>query len=432
MHSIILVAKNELVTKLTQKSFWVITIGMPLFILAFNFGLQLLTTKMVAETIREDIAFGQSSQEGAGAQTIGFVDQANILVTLPLGMGGVELQAFPDEASAQDALNSQTIAYYYVIPEDFMETGALTVIENEFRPFRHTNPDNMFSYALNYNLSDNILIASLIQDPVQGTDKISLSPNATTHGPNTALSYLVPILTMFIFYSILTVSGGLMLESVAKEKATHLMEILLLSISPRELIAGKIFGLSMIALIQMALWAIGGVFITGSGSLASLSTSAEVTLGGQQFDTANTLAAFTLPPSFFLWGALYLLLGYLLYATAMSAIGALMPHNGESSTISVIASVPLLLGALLSLDIIRSPHGELSLFLSLFPLTSPISMMTRLAASQVPLLQILLSLGLLTLTTYGMLAVAAHVLRPEAMLSEAPWAFLIRKRSHER
>lgn len=435
MRTIILVAKNELITKLTQRSFWLLTIGMPLFFLVFSFGIQFFSAGMMVKTIREDATFEYDPQQaelGGSSQSIGFVDHAGILLTLPSTVEEGQLQAFPDEASAQNALALQAIVYYYIIPEDFMETGKLTVIENEFRPFRYLSSNNPFYYTLNYNLTGDALTTTLIQDPIRQTEQLSLSPNTTAPGANNPLAFFVPFITMFIFFYILTTTSGLMLESVTKEKATHLLEILLLSTSPKELITGKILGLSLIALIQMAFWSLirdvstGGNLLTFIRKMVNSGMEIET-----QLDVVNTSPALTLPTGFFLWGILYLLLGYFFYATAMGAAGALMPHSGESSTITMIAYIPLFLGMILSFDIIRSPHGKLALFLSFFPLTSPISMMTRLSASHVPLTQILLSLGVLALTTYGMLAVAAHVLRPEAMLSEAPWAFLTRKRPHE-
>jgi len=427
MQTIILVAKNEIITKLTQKSFWMFTFILPLALFGMSFGLQLLSIGMVKQTLQEDtLAMLTQEEDTVSDQRIGYVDQAGVLSTLPSDLSSESLQAFPDEATAQEALNADEIMYYYIIPPNFIETGDLVVIENEFRPLRHLNTNSIFRYVLTYNLSGDSDSAKLLQDPLKHVNRISLSPDATAHGANNPLTHIVPILTMFAFFYVLTTSSGFMLESVSKEKSNHLLEVILLSIHPHHLIAGKIVGLSVVALVQMIIWSAGSILITGSGALIRLGAmlSSEDTLSlvaTQQIQAlsggTSTPTAMTLPQGFLLWGILYMILGYLLYATALGTIGALISDSGESGIMTLIAYAPLLLSTILSLGIIRAPHGSLAIILSLFPLTSPISMMTRLAATKVPILQILLSLILLSAATYGMVALTAHILRPETLLS---------------
>jgi ABC-2 type transport system permease protein len=134
-----------------------------------------------------------------------------------------------------------------------------------------------------------------------------------------------------------------------------------------------------------------------------------VSLGG--------LSGLGLPEGFFVWGLLYFVLGYLLYASLLGALGALAPTAREGAQFTFLIMLPLFVPLMLNGVLIETPNGGLTTFLSLFPLTSPVTMITRLAAGNVPIEQLLLGLVLLAITTYGVIIFSARFFRADTLLS---------------
>jgi ABC-2 type transport system permease protein len=192
-------------------------------------------------------------------------------------------------------------------------------------------------------------------------------------------------------------TGSFMLQSVSKEKESRTIEVLLLSMRPRDLMLGKILGLCVVALLQILAW--GGVMLVFGG----------ISVGG--------LSALGLPDGFFVWALLYFVLGYLLYASLLGALGALAPSMREGAQFTFLIMLPLFVPLMLSSAMIESPNGTLTVFLSLFPLTSPVTMITRLATGHVPIEQLLLGLVFLAITTYGIIIFAARFFRADTLLS---------------
>jgi ABC-2 type transport system permease protein len=180
------------------------------------------------------------------------------------------------------------------------------------------------------------------------------------------------------------------------------VEVLLVSVSPRQLMLGKLLGLSVVALLQMLVW-IGGSFLIMQAT--DLFNLPPVELG--------------LPISFFFWGLVYLVLGYLLYASMMGAIGALAPNAREAGQFTFAILLPLMIPLWLNATITENPEGMLATILSLVPLTAPITMMSRLVGGDVPLWQLLLSVGILAVTTYGFVLLASRFFRADTLLSSA-------------
>jgi ABC-2 type transport system permease protein len=184
---------------------------------------------------------------------------------------------------------------------------------------------------------------------------------------------------------------------VSKEKENRTVEVLLLSLRPRDMMLGKILGLCVVALLQIVVW--GGAMLMFGG----------VSLGG--------LSALGLPEGFFVWALLYFVLGYLLYASLLGALGALAPTAREGTQFTFLIMLPLFVPLMLNGVLIETPDGGLTTFLSLFPLTSPVTMITRLAAGNVPIEQVLLGLVLLAITTYGIIVFSARFFRADTLLS---------------
>jgi ABC-2 type transport system permease protein len=160
--------------------------------------------------------------------------------------------------------------------------------------------------------------------------------------------------------------------------------------------------LGAVALFQMAVWMGGGLLLLGGGlAFASVAFGYSLSLG------------------FFAWAVCFFLLGYLLYASMLGALGALAPNMREGSQFTFVLLVPLMIPLWLNSVFLNAPHSVLATVLSLFPLSAPTSMMTRLAAGNVPAWQPIVSLLGLAVTTYLFVALAARFFRADSLLSSA-------------
>ncbi len=394
MRNIILVLKHEILTTIGKRSFWLMTFIFPAFIILLNVGTQIMVRSSMDEVDR----FIPGAPGEPPALTIGYVDQAGILQDIPEDVPGELLVAFPDESSAQVALESGEIGSYYLLPSDYIATGDVLVISADFRPFGE-GTDGLIEYLIAYNLLGDPAAAAIAVNPITRLEQVSIAPQGAQDAAN-PLTFFVPFATMFIFFFLITMSSGFMLQSVSKEKENRTVEVLLVSLRPRDLMLGKILGLSLVALLQMAIWFGGALLVLNRSQ--------------QLLQTAST---FSLPPGFAAWGLLYFVFGYLMYASLMGAIGALAPNARESGSLTFLVLFPLMIPLWLNTALMQAPNGALATFLSLFPLTAPPSMMTRLSTGSVPAWQPVVGIALLAVTTYIVVLLASRFFRADTLLS---------------
>lgn len=398
MRNITLILKQEIKAVTGKRSFWIMTFVFPAFVLLLNVGMQVMATNTFGNS--GDSFLSPGGEEGQ--VRAGYVDQAGLIAELPPAVPSSALQAYASEEAAQTALAEREIDHYYLIPADYLEVGELILVEREFRPFGNAG-EALMSYVLNYNLTGDAALAAALLEPMGQVEAHSLAPAEPAEAnSNSMLAYVVPFLVLFIFFFLITMSSGYMLRSVSREKENRTMEVLLLSVRPRELMLGKILGLSVVALFQMAVWVGGGVLILNRGQ--------------QLLDMAGS---FSLPSGFLFWALIYFLLGYLLYAALMGALGAMAPNAREAGQFTFIVLLPLMIPLWLNASLLNDPSGTLAVAFSLFPLTAPMAMMTRLASGSVPLWQLAASTAALALTTYALILFAARFFRADTLLSPA-------------
>jgi ABC-2 type transport system permease protein len=386
-----LVIKHEIRSTLGKPSFWIMTFLFPLVIVGLQVGSQVLARNMVEET----------ANATSDSEAIGYVDEAGLIQTIPAEIPSGLLVAYPDQKSAHAALENGNIKSYYLIPVDFVASGDLVLVERDFNPFKSLISSNPIRVVINANLVGDEALAELIVNPTAGVETTPLAPLGGTD-MNNPLAFIVPSATLFIFFSVITMTSGFMLQSVAKEKENRVIEVLLSSLHPREMMLGKVIGLGAVALLQIGLWMGAGLF--------ALDKSVVAVAGA---------AAFALPPGFLVWALLYFVLGYLLYASLMGTLGALAPSAREGQQFTFVLLLPLMVPMFLLNAFIQTPNAPLPVFLSLFPLTAPVAMITRLAATSVPFWQPLVSVTLLVATTYFIVTVTARLFRAQTLLSGA-------------
>jgi ABC-2 type transport system permease protein len=401
MRKTLQVIKNEIITLLSRPSFWLSTLGIPLA------GSLIFA---VAGWINRDAgaadAVGQIFSTPQETRPEGYVDLAGIIVDFPEAIPPGTFVPYPDEAAARSALSAGEISAFYLVPADFLETGRVTYIRPDFNPMATEGDQSaLFQWALQVNLAGGDLrFANLVNGPLDVQD-ISLAPAGTVEGSwDNPLAMWTPYAVTLIFYFLIMGSASLLLSNISKEKENRIVEVLLTSVNPRQLLAGKIIGLGLVGLLQTILWV--GV----ASSLVNRSSQ-----------TFQLISSIHLPASFLIWGLVFFVFGYAVYASLMAGLGALAPNLREASQVTFVIMLPLIIPLFFSNNVFATaPNGVLATVLSLFPLSAPVAMMARLPAGGVPAWQLWLAAGLLAVTAVVIVRMVAGMFRAQALLSGQP------------
>ena len=241
----------------------------------------------------------------------------------------------------------------------------------------------------------------------------------------TEIQLLLGLALAVLIYLFIMLFGGQVMQGVMEEKSNRIVEVIVSSVKPFQLMMGKIIGVSLVALTQFLMWIVltFAIYIGFSAALG---------ISNPQAITTGTVMAQEIGNSSIMnnegvqnivniirsidFGAIligfiiFFVLGYLLYATLFAAIGAIVENNTDSQQFTLPVTVPLIIGMLSAVAIVNNPDGNLALWMSMIPFTSPIVMMVRIPFG-VPVWQVAISALILLGTFIGMTWVAAKVYR---------------------
>lgn len=330
-------------------------------------------------------------------QPVGYVDLTGRIQPPVDGEAGgqdsanIEIIAFPDEASGRTALADKDISALYVLEEDYFSTGTVRLVANEYpeeeaqEDMEDFLRDNLVS-GYPPEVADRLLIGSLVQASHIGSEPASGIADVS----GTFLwKMFVPMVFSILFTIIIGVTSGYMLNAVMDEKTNRTVEILLTSITPVELMVGKIAGNLAIGLTQLLLW--GGVPLLAVGIGAAYLPDF-VEMG---FD-ANLM-----------WVSAGLVtLGVIQFSALLTILGSVVVEDREAQQVSGLVSLAFMAPYFFFTKLMFEPTGTIAIVLSLFPLTAPLSMPFRIAFSDVPSGQIVMTFVLSLLATAGILWLA--------------------------
>jgi ABC-2 type transport system permease protein len=394
----LLVMKNEIGTTLRRKAFIIMAIGLPLVL-----GLVALIVGSVNQNAIETAAEAGELPEETEEVVEGYVDEGGLIETLPADIPPGCLVAYPDEATAQAALEAEEIAGYYLIAPDYVESGGVTYVQLQFSPMTGDVEAGIIEWVLAVNLLGDEERAERVWNPLE-VFVTSLAPEEEVI-EETWITEMFPTLLSIVLYMVILMPAGLLVTAVTDEKKNQVIEILMSSVTPLQLLGGKIVALGLLGLLQVALW---------FGVLYGV-----VSLGGEPL---RIPAGFEVPAPLLAWGIVYALLGYAMYGTQMAGLGALAPDMKDSRSATIVVLSPLILVYVFNAAIVALPDAPVALALSLFPLTSPIAMVTRMAATTVPLWQTALAAVLQLLTAILILRLVARLFRAQHLLSGQPFS----------
>ena len=333
--------------------------------------------------------------------TVGYVDRADLIRRAPPGAPEGLFERFEDQAAADAALEAGDLEAYYIIEPDYRETGAVRRVSAELP----SGPPEtqMFEWLLAANLAPDadLMQVALLQSPFQSgglqVEAVTEEGSGGAPGELNMMPFLVAVLIMIPLFT----SGSYLLASLTDEKSNRVMEILLVSIRPPALLAGKLLGLGALTLVQYVIW-----IVLGGGALL---------LVGEDLGAVTSAVNLTGPELALVF--LYALGGYALYATLMAGLGALAPNMEAIRSWVFVITLPMLIPIYLWVVLVNNPNSAVAVGLSLFPFSAPIAMLMLLASATVPAWQIVASLALVAVTAVLMVWLMSRLFRVQTLLS---------------
>ncbi|MBL8148073.1 MAG: ABC transporter permease [Anaerolineae bacterium] len=372
MRKTLIVARHELLSNLMRRSFLVATFGVPVL----TIGLMLLVTSITVQ-------FAVDKDLGA----IGFADESGLFSGA--STEGTALTAFPTASDAQAAFEAGDLGAYFIIPADYLTSGQIALFTRAGMPANVQDQIDRF-LAMHLSAGINQETVARLLNPV--TLNLDLLDSGRTIGSEAAVAlFIMPLLFMMIFMMALQSASSYLMSGVVEEKSNRIMEVLITSLTPSQLLRGKILGLGVLALIQVSIWV------------------AAAALGLRLGQAVPALNGISLQADIVAWAFIFFLLDFFLLAAVMAAIGAVAGSEQESRQISGLFTLVLVLPIFFLTSFITDPNGGVALFFSLFPLTAPVAIILRLGMTTVPLEQILLSLLILTVTALAAAWVGGRV-----------------------
>lgn len=229
----------------------------------------------------------------------------------------------------------------------------------------------------------------------------------------TAIGYVMA----FVVYFAVFIYGQYVMQGVIEEKSNRVVEVIVSSVRPFELLMGKVLGIGAMGLTQMVAWsvlAMGGLAAVGPLLTVFFSPSDLGAAGDASQEAMREAAGVsvpTIPVDLVVWFILFFLGGFLLYAALFAAVGSAVEQQQDAQNLLIPVMSPLVLPLLFLVFIIESPNATISVVMSMIPLFSPILMVLRIAITSVPFWEIATAFGLLVLSFLGTIWAAGRIYR---------------------
>lgn len=412
MSKIGLVIQREYTAKVRNKTFILLTFLTPLVIIA-----------MIA------IPLWLSTFKNSEVQKIGIVDHTSLYKDvlkdtkqydfIVLDNSNVNLKNTDSDSDSANRFDSYLIIDQPITKENNKITFVSDKqINTDLRKYVESNLESyIYDKKLNESGVENIqeiITDSKISVEVNTIKKTAEGEEMQTSGEfASAIGMVITmVIYMFIFFY-----GAQVMNSVVEEKSNRIVEILISSVSPMDLMMGKILAVALVGLTQMMIWI---VMIGGAMAYFSLSAtmfgSADATAVANPDGSAEMINEIMGIMQSFDWGLiismfiLYFIGGYLIYSSLFAAVGAAVDNQADTQQFMLPITLPIVFGLYAAIYSVENPDGPLAFWCSLIPLTSPIVMMVRLPYD-VPAWQIILSLVILYASFVGVVYIASRIYR---------------------
>lgn len=428
---IFLVLKREYITRVRTKSFILSTLLTPLVLIGFGVLMVWIMTS------------GSSSEK-----KVGVVDETHVLVEHLIEKNEnryTDVTGIPID-TLKAMIFREEIDAYLVLQEKHIET-------NENAELIYGAGGGLaFSSEVRNDLRDVIQAERLkranVSDEVKelfekrpGLDTRKLSEEGKAEDDKAGfLSGLGFVLGLLIFIGLFGY-GAILMRSVIEEKTNRIVEVITSSIKPIELLIGKVIGVCLLGFTQFAIWvlmyigiSIAAVPVAGilmQDQMMEVTQSQDINveeIAAEAGFDPSSLDVLSVDPMIFVYFFLFFILGFFMYAALFAAIGSAVDSEQDTQQFMPILMLPIMAGYFLNTRVMVDPDSSIAVFASIFPLTSPINMITRITVTDVPLWEILSSFAALIACFFGVMWLSAKIYRVGILMygKKATWGDLLK------
>jgi ABC-2 type transport system permease protein len=383
MNKTYLMFKHEFLQAIKKVGFIVLTFIVPVLAL-LAIGTYELATSLTEPSAKE-------------VTLVGYVDEAGIFSNYT-DQGLIRLVAFASRQDSIEALVSQDVSEYIVIPSNYISSGTI----QRYTLAKELMTSSITAYSIKSFLTWNLLkddvspeiVTSIVSPLNLVVTRLNENGDVAKEQGNIGNIIIPAIFSLLLSFSLMLGATSL-ISGLGEEKESRLVEVLFSSVSIRQLLIAKVLALGLAGLLQVLVWLISAPL------LLNLASS---TFGG-------FLSDIQLPANFIFLGVVYFILGYLLFAVLSVTLGGIGSSTTEAQSLAMfyimMLFVPLWFFGLL----INFPNSPIWVVLSIFPITAPVQMMIRLGVSDIPVWQIATSITVLGLSVIAGLFLSIKIFR---------------------
>ena len=400
------VARFEFASVVKRWSYLLTTFGLPLFLAGVSGTVLGVQTYFLSQRAAQSSAFGLVDEAGVVDRSVFEIRDGVPVWTVD----GNAIILFGDPEDAERELENGDLRSLYVVPSDYLAAGEVRVIQSEKTPvlsMRGTAVEPLLRSLLRRSLLDGEVDEAVEERVISPARFVRsrLGPgDAKIEEVDEALDLLmrttIPLFLGVLLLTALLSASGYLVQTVATDKESKIVEVLLSSVTPEEVLGGKLFGLGAAGLLQFAVWSSMVVFVALAASAA-------------------LAAVVTVPWLAILVSPLLFVLGYLFLGSLMLATAALGANAAESQKLTMgwamLAIVPLMVLVIL----LEEPNGVLGQVMTGIPFPSPLTVIIRLAvdASGVAWWEVAGSIAVLVVSTGVAIRVGARLFRVGFLLT---------------
>jgi len=328
---------------------------------------------------------------------IGYVDEVGDFDWFT-NQGDLTLIRFDTAEAATQALIAKEIKEYSVIPPDFISTGII----RRYTTQRELGPPAATTAAIKNFISSNLLVGKVpattvtrVEEPLNFITTTLTETGAVAPEQGGFANLVIPIIFGALLAASLSFSSIYLLQGLGVEKENRLMEILLSSVSTRQLITGKVLGIGTAGLVQVAVW------VAATPLLLNLASSS---IGG-------FISTIHMPAGLLALAVVYFILGYLVFAVLSVGAAAVSSSVREAQSLASIFTLWAIAPFWLLSLIMAFPNSPAWVVLSIFPFSAPVMVILRLGVTGVPAWQLATSIAVLVSCIIGGLVLSSKLLR---------------------
>ena len=366
MNKTLLIIKREFLVRVKKKSFIIMTLLAPILMASL-----IIVPVLISETDQQKRLIGLYEINTNFSEDI--KDSENIHFTLF------------DENQMNDFIKDPSKSNYYALLK--IDENSFTIFSNQqiglnLRKSIENQLENISERNNLKNAGINIKLIEQAQTDIKIETKI-ITSDGETESSSTEASIGIGFITGILIYMFIFMYGTMVMRGVIEEKTNRIVEVIISSVKPFQLMIGKIFGVALVGLTQFVMWVLLTILISTVAETLFID-QAEVTNNLNSVDQSvflNELSKLTggIDLSLiFVSFIFYFLFGYLMYSALFAAVGSAVDAEADTQQFMLPITIPLIFSFILIQPIMDNPDGALAFWMSLIPLTSPIIMMARL------------------------------------------------------